>query len=439
MNTKCESEDLNISDRENPLIKSIVRDDRVELVSQVKRLAASNKANTSSEQNRGRLYQPMDRSLVSKLLHLCCEFDSADCAAALLNGDIIGRVPLINEIDRDTGRSPLHTAAECHSCRCIELLLRKRARTDLKTKDSCAHVALERSLRCSRMDVDWSSEQSVDELILLLGDTDLTAIRLLSEKTKEIIDVAYSIAMEGKVVLLAALLMLAADKVTSVLEVRNEVDLVLEGKAEGHLSFKEKMTVYDCVIREALFLKQLGNSTSLKVIKRSSKLIKNENEELRKLLLCEIELLQFFGAVPWSASTDKRVASPLILASQAGDEAVMKLILQTNIDVNDADADGNTALHWCLKVLKGSSPEQLRILLLLLNHGARVSQKNKLGLTASHIAAANGNPQALEASHDILIRFHLPLFVDAFVIPLLVITDPSTSGSLYCSRNIRIE
>lgn len=37
-----------------------------------------------------------------------------------------------------------------------------------------------------------------------------------------------------------------------------------------------------------------------------------------------------------------------------------------------------------------------RIMWLLLKHGARVNQKNKLGLTAVHLAAANGNLQALK-------------------------------------------
>lgn len=37
-----------------------------------------------------------------------------------------------------------------------------------------------------------------------------------------------------------------------------------------------------------------------------------------------------------------------------------------------------------------------RIVWLLLDHGAEVSQKNKLGLTALHVAAANGNSQAIQ-------------------------------------------
>lgn len=33
---------------------------------------------------------------------------------------------------------------------------------------------------------------------------------------------------------------------------------------------------------------------------------------------------------------------------------------------------------------------------LLLKHGARVRQKDRLGLTAVHVAAANGNLEALK-------------------------------------------
>ena len=87
---------------------------------------------------------PLDRRVVSKLLHLCCASDSADSAAALLNGEL-GTLPLVNEFDDETGRSPLHTAAESHSKRCVELLLKKRGRTDLKTKDGRSLIPLELS------------------------------------------------------------------------------------------------------------------------------------------------------------------------------------------------------------------------------------------------------------------------------------------------------
>lgn len=38
---------------------------------------------------------------------------------------------------------------------------------------------------------------------------------------------------------------------------------------------------------------------------------------------------------------------------------MIKLLLRTSIDVNSADADGNTALHWSAKTSKGSCPRQM--------------------------------------------------------------------------------
>lgn len=129
------SENLDMPEAERGVIKSIYRDDEISLVTHSKQLSE-----TYSE--------PVDRSITSKLLHLCCVFDSAECASALLGGDV-GEVPMTNEVD-ESGKSPLHTAAESHAARCVELLLRKRARTDLRTKDGRAQLPLELSLSSTR-------------------------------------------------------------------------------------------------------------------------------------------------------------------------------------------------------------------------------------------------------------------------------------------------
>ena len=42
---------------------------------------------------------------------------------------------------------------------------------------------------------------------------------------------------------------------------------------------------------------------------------------------------------------------------------------------------------------------------LLLVHGARITHKNKLGLSAVHLAAANGNLSALEVHFPDLVVF----------------------------------
>ncbi|KAL4600685.1 hypothetical protein ACB092_11G216100 [Castanea dentata] len=329
---------------------------------------------------------PLDRRVVSKLLHLCCTSDSADSAAALLNGEL-GTLPLVNEFDDETGRSPLHTAAESHSKRCVELLLKKRGRTDLKTKDGRSLIPLELSFFSRRLELIWNPDDfSVEELLVLLSEKDLTAVKLLSEKTKELAEVAYANAVNGRIVPLAALLVVAASKIN---------EAVVEVSCNNS---KEKATVYEGVVRKALSLApETASLGGAEVVVEGDGDVAAER---RKLLLREIELLQLFGAVACSSSsssgscTDKKVTSLLIRAVQAGDVAVIELLLKTNIDVNETDAEGNSALHWSLN-LKNFTHQTI-IVWLLLDNGAKVSQRNKLGLTALHIAAANGNVDALQ-------------------------------------------
>ncbi|EEF37980.1 ankyrin repeat-containing protein, putative [Ricinus communis] len=290
------------NDLETKLIKAIIQDDKSQLFS------LSTTSNNTS---------PIS---ISKLLHLCCSFDSVNCATSLVNGSPTS----VNEVDA-SGTSPLHAAAEAHASRCVEMLLRKRARTDLKTRDGHGLLPLELSLYRTRMDVIWDPDNhSIEELLVQLNEKDLTTIQLLSEKTKEIDDVAYACAVGGRVVDLAALLVVAPQKM-------NELILELH---DADSNSKLKTTIYQC----------------------------------------------------------------------AGDEAIIELLLKTNIDINDVDAEGNSALHWCLRTSKGSCSKQIKFFLflppsimwLLLKHGAQVSQKNKLGLTAVHIASGNGNTQALK-------------------------------------------
>lgn len=132
----------------------------------------------------------------------------------------------------------------------------------------------------------------------------MTAVRLLSEKTKEIAEVAYANSVQGRIVPLAALLIVAPEKVNEgVLELR-----------DADTGSKEKTTVYEGVIREALSLGR--QPTTSRAAKRSCSPSQGENAERRKLLLREIELLHLFGAIASSGSTDRRETSPLILACQ---------------------------------------------------------------------------------------------------------------------------
>ncbi|KAK9950748.1 hypothetical protein M0R45_006219 [Rubus argutus] len=318
------TERVDSAEGEKCLIVAVYLDSKAELLSQTKRLALA----AGSE-------PLVDRVTASKLLHVCCNLDSAECASALLGGGL-GAIPLVNELD-DSGKSPLHTAAAAHAARCVEVLLEEDARTDLTTKDGQAQLALELSLCDKRIDVNWNlNDFSIEDLVIHMSEKDLSTVRLLCDKTKEIAEVAYSYAIQGRVAAFTALLIVAAEKVNvSVLELR-----------DSESDSKEKVTIYECLL---------------------------------------------FGAVGHSGGADKKVTTPLIRAAREGDEAVIWLLLKTNIDVIDADADGNSALHWILRLLRLLCPQQIKILSLLLEHGARVSQR-----TACHIAAGNGNSVALE-------------------------------------------
>ncbi|OAP04790.1 hypothetical protein AXX17_AT3G31590 [Arabidopsis thaliana] len=312
-------------------LESGLKDNKSQFISYAKRILVGEDAES-------------ERIEALKLLTACCSYDSINYASSIINGDV-GSVSYINDVCSDTGLLPLHTAAESHAPLCVEMLLKRRARTDMSSKDERALIPLEISL----------SNVSVD---------DLKVVKLLAEKTKKVDVVAYAYAKAGEIVPLTALLIVASGKIT-------EATVALRDDDDDSVAKRERKTIYEAVIQEAL---------------RSNSLTQSVCSEKRMVLLREIELLQLFGAAVFSESVDKQT-SPLISIMQAGDEAVLELFINTNFDVNEKNIEGNTVLQCSLK---GS------IMNLLIAHGARVNQKNKLGLSAVHFAAANGNLSALE-------------------------------------------
>ncbi|XP_020101675.1 uncharacterized protein LOC109719417 isoform X2 [Ananas comosus] len=331
----------------------------------------------------------LDPGTLVRLLHLACKMDSAECAKVLIEGGI-GVAASVNERDR-SGRTLLHVAAEMHSSKCINLLLQKNARTDLRSNDGRSLLALEIALSSARMQVDWSPNQPIEELLTILRELDMNAIRLLAEKTRDVAEVAYTNAMEGRVVALAALLLVTKEKVTA--------PVAITSRREG---MKKNRTLYGSLFDEAL---ALGEGAIQVRLRQCSGDGSSDSSERRKALLREIELLQLFGAVSYSDSKDKKSMPPLLRASQAHDEPVIKLLLKGGANTNESDSDGNSSLHWCLT--GSSSSQDLRIMLLLLKNGAAVSHKNRLGLTPVHVAAAKGKSQALQ-----LLLLHAPECVD---------------------------
>ncbi|KAL6623551.1 hypothetical protein ACP70R_033430 [Stipagrostis hirtigluma subsp. patula] len=309
----------------------------------------------------------LDQEMSTRLLHLACKHDAVECARLLLEGGN-GIIPSPVDVRDQLTRTPLHVAAETHSARCIELLLSKDARTDLKLVDGRPLLPLEVALMSRRVQVNWSLDNSIEDLLSYLQERDLKAVKLLAEKTRVVGEVAYRCAMEGRVTALAMLLLVVEEKISA------PVSVVIEG-------IRTKRSIYNSIVDEAL---SIGD------------VLARDGNERRKALLCEIQLLNQFGSASWrDHNIDRRTLPPLLRAAKAGDMNVIKMLLMGDVDVNEADSEGNTALHWCLS--GSSSTQEPRIVWLLLKNGARVFQGNKLGLTPVHSAAAKGNYKALQS------------------------------------------
>ena len=81
---------------------------------------------------------------------------------------------------------------------------------------------------------------------------------------------------------------------------------------------------------------------------------------------------------------------PLVEAVKANDAATVRALLEKPVDVNLAEVDGTTALHWAVH------GDDLDIVNLMLRAGAAVTATNRYGVTPLSLASENGNPAIIE-------------------------------------------
>jgi len=79
------------------------------------------------------------------------------------------------------------------------------------------------------------------------------------------------------------------------------------------------------------------------------------------------------------------VRPPLVEAAKNADKDALRALLQKKVDVNAAEADGSTALHWA------SYRDDLESADLLLRNSAKVNAANDLGATPLWAACQNGS------------------------------------------------
>ena len=79
------------------------------------------------------------------------------------------------------------------------------------------------------------------------------------------------------------------------------------------------------------------------------------------------------------------VDHPLINAARNSDRDAVRRLVQEKVDVNAAEPDGTTALHWASYRDDGESAE------VLIRAGANVNASNDLGATPLWTASLNGS------------------------------------------------
>jgi ankyrin repeat protein len=87
-------------------------------------------------------------------------------------------------------------------------------------------------------------------------------------------------------------------------------------------------------------------------------------------------------------------STPLIEAIKSRDPVAVNAALDRGADVNAAEGDGATALHWAAQI------DDVEMLTLLLEAGAAVDATNRFNVTPLELAASNGNAVAIERLID---------------------------------------
>jgi hypothetical protein len=102
---------------------------------------------------------------------------------------------------------------------------------------------------------------------------------------------------------------------------------------------------------------------------------------IARLVLVAVLLSGFDGVAAPMAANDTR----LVDAVMRRDKPVVRSLLRDRVDVNTAQPDGSTALHWAVR---GDDFETTQ---LLIRAGAKISVATRYGVTPIYLACANGN------------------------------------------------
>src|SRR3954447_23534374 len=83
--------------------------------------------------------------------------------------------------------------------------------------------------------------------------------------------------------------------------------------------------------------------------------------------------------------------APLADAAEHADPVAVRVLLAKQVDVNAAQADGMTALHWA------AHQDDVELVKRLIAAGARAEVTNRYGVTPLTLACTNGNVAIVKA------------------------------------------
>ncbi|XP_059638290.1 uncharacterized protein LOC132280174 isoform X2 [Cornus florida] len=155
------------------------------------------------------------------ILYSICKYGAIDCAIAFFEGKT-GFIANLN-VPFFEGIYPLHLAANCLSYEMVALLLCHGARTDVRTIEGWSrgdllplNVSLE-TVSYHDYFINWTPKQSIFKLIIVLClpqmRVPLEINRLLASRTKEVDKIFSHYAIQGELIEMATLLMVAREKI----------------------------------------------------------------------------------------------------------------------------------------------------------------------------------------------------------------------------------
>src|SRR5882672_6934749 len=104
--------------------------------------------------------------------------------------------------------------------------------------------------------------------------------------------------------------------------------------------------------------------------------------------VCSASLVFVAGLI--AASPAFPADTRLIDAVKGGDRTTARALVKARADVNAAEVDGTTALHWAVRA------DDLEMVRLLIAAGARAGATNRYGVMPLSLAATNGNAMMIE-------------------------------------------